>query len=84
MNPDKNILSARLIQIRKSTTAQVALLAFAILLSLLVPNRTSAAAGDQPSEEKPRTVVAVFHIHGPLTEVPADDAFQLFGSRELR
>jgi protease-4 len=79
MNPDKRVSPTPLIRTRKSTAAQIALLSFAILLSLLLPNRTSGAAGDQPADEKPRSIVAVFHIDGPLTEVPADDAFQLFG-----
>ena len=32
-----------------------------------------AAPGEQTIEEKPRNVVAVFRLDGPVTEVPADD-----------
>src|ERR1035441_8622649 len=38
-----------------------------------------AAPGEQTVEEKPRNVVAVFRLDGPVTEVPADDLQQMFG-----
>ena len=38
---------------------------------------TQAAAGDEP-EEKPRNVVPVFQLEGPLTEQAQDDSFPLF------
>jgi protease-4 len=38
---------------------------------------------DQPVEEKPRNIVAVFPLRGLLTEEPADDVLQMFGQPEL-
>ena len=38
-----------------------------------------AAPGEQTVEEKPRSIVAVFRLDGPVTEVPADDLEQMFG-----
>jgi protease-4 len=38
-----------------------------------------AAPGEQAVEEKPRSIVAVFRLEGPVTEVPADDLEQMFG-----
>src|SRR5207245_6546663 len=48
-------------------------------LALLLPFTVSPAApADQSTQEKPRSIVVVFRIDGPVTEVPADDAFQMF------
>ena len=44
-------------------------------------SRSPAATNDNPAEsteEKPRNLVAVFRLDGPVTEVPADDALQMF------
>ena len=38
-----------------------------------------AAPGEQTVEEKPKSIVAVFRLEGPVTEVPADDLEQMFG-----
>jgi len=57
-----------------------------LLLNLaLVAGAAFAAPGEQatedkqPTEEKPRDVVAVFRLGGPLTEVPGDETSALFG-----
>src|SRR5438552_10169514 len=78
MNTIDNILPHGKIGHRKLTTA-TAVLWIAALPLLLGSNRATAAAGDQPAEEKPQSIVAVFRIEGPLTEVPPDDALQMFG-----
>jgi protease-4 len=49
------------------------------LALLLAASRAPAAPGEQTVEEKPRSVVAVFRLDGPVTEVPADDLEQMFG-----
>jgi len=46
--------------------------ALALLLSVL-------RAPAQPASEQPRPVVAVFHLRGPLTELPADNLLEMFG-----
>ena len=38
----------------------------------------SAAQADQPAEEKPKSIVAVFRLNGPLTEPPVEDTFPFF------
>src|ERR1035438_6240686 len=38
-----------------------------------------AAPGEQTVEEKPKSIVAVFRLEGPVTEAPADDLEQIFG-----
>jgi protease-4 len=55
--------------------AVIALLGFLATASLAY-----AAADDQTSEEKPRNIIAVFHLDGPVTEVPTDGLFPMFGS----
>jgi len=40
---------------------------------------TPAMAAEPPATEKPRNVVAVFRLEGPLSEEPGDDAFEVFG-----
>jgi protease-4 len=49
------------------------------LVLLLAASRAPAAPGEQTVEQKPRNVVAVFRLDGPVTEVPADDLEQMFG-----
>src|SRR5271169_5699140 len=51
----------------------------ACLALMLTATRAPAAPGEQTVEEKPRSIVAVFRLDGPVTEVPADDLEQLFG-----
>src|SRR5262252_7265126 len=48
---------------------------------LLFCTRTRAAQEDQAAEEKPRNIIAVFRLGGPLTEVPGDDGLLLFSPR---
>src|SRR5260370_17250825 len=55
-------------------TATSAVLSIAGLALLLSAHYAPAAPGDQPAEEKPRSIIAVFRLDGPLTEVPPDDA----------
>jgi len=50
------------------------------LTLLLTATRGPAAPGEQTAEEKPRNVVAVFRLDGPVTEVPADDLLEMFGT----
>jgi protease-4 len=47
---------------------------------LLAVTHAPAAESDQPAEQKPRDIIAVFRLAGPLTEVPGDDGFALFGA----
>ena len=49
-----------------------------IALSLAATNAI-AADSEQPAEQKPRNIIPVFRLDGPLTEVPGDDGFALFG-----
>jgi protease-4 len=51
----------------------------AVLALMLVASRAPAAPAEQTTEEKPRSIVAVFRLDGPVTEVPADDVLQMFG-----
>src|SRR5215472_6681022 len=65
------------IQQRKSLTAAVL---WSIGLTLfLAGSRVQAAEAEKEAEEKPRNIVPVFRLEGPLTEVPADDARELLG-----
>ncbi len=50
-----------------------------VLALMLAPTRAPAAPAEQTSEEKPRSIVAVFRLDGPVTEVPQDDVLQMFG-----
>jgi len=45
---------------------------------VLAQTPTWAAPGDQPANEKPKSIVPVFRLTGQLPEVPADEAFALF------
>lgn len=50
-----------------------------VVLSAMLTGRAPAAPAEQNAEEKPRDIVAVFRLDGPLTEVPGDEAFPFFG-----
>jgi len=50
------------------------------LSCLLASTGALAAQGDQPPEEKPRNIVAVFRLDGPVTEVPTDDFLQMLSA----
>ncbi|HWX18351.1 MAG TPA: signal peptide peptidase SppA [Candidatus Binatia bacterium] len=78
MSTNKFLLSHAGIEQGKFPRA-TAILWSAVLALLLAGTRAPAAAGDQPAEEKPRSIVPVFRLEGPLTEVPGDDALQMFG-----
>lgn len=56
-----------------------ALLWSAALAAFLAGPPSRCAPADAPEESKPRNIVAVFRLDGPLTEQPADDWLQLFG-----
>src|ERR1051326_5499102 len=51
-----------------------------LLAIVLAANPCLGTPVEQTSEEKPKNLVAVFRIDGPLTEVPSDDAFQMFSA----
>jgi ClpP class serine protease len=59
--------------------AMAAILSVAALALMLTVTHAPAAPGEQTVEEKPRSVVAVFRLDGPVTEVPADDLERMFG-----
>ena len=50
-----------------------------VLAVTLAGMPTRAAEDAKPAEEKPKSVVAVFRLDGPISEVPPDDTFQMFG-----
>lgn len=51
---------------------------FALAASLIL-SAFPARAADASSGEAERSVVAVFSLNGPLTEIPADETFPFFG-----
>jgi protease IV len=52
-----------------------------VVLMLALAGTAAQAAQDEPAgKEKERSVVAVFRLDGPLTEVPADETFAMFGA----
>jgi protease-4 len=51
----------------------------AIAAAGLVSSSARAAADDPAANAKPRAVIPVFRLEGPLTEVPADQTFAMFG-----
>ena len=59
--------------------AAAAVLWSAVLTLMLAANRVAAAPAEPTSEDKPRSIVAVFRLDGPVTEVPSDDVMQMFG-----
>jgi len=73
-------MNTRIINDLISALLQVSALA---TLLLLASTPVPAAPVEQSTEEKPRSVVAVFKLDGPLTEVPSDDLMQMFGSPAL-
>ncbi len=58
---------------------KLAAMLWLVLFAALSGTRASAAPADQTAEEKPRDIVAVFHLDGPLSEVPGDESFPFFG-----
>src|SRR5262244_1175274 len=65
----------------KHNSAAAALGLVSIGVGLLLASTDALAAqGDQPAEQKPRNVVAVFRLDGPITEVPGDDFLQMFSA----
>lgn len=52
----------------------------ALFLARTAPAAAPAEPATEPSvEQKPRSIVAVFPLDGPLTEVPPDETLQMFG-----
>jgi protease IV len=51
----------------------------AILTLLLTGTAAQARLDDPPVKEKERSIIAVFRLDGPVTEVPADETFAIFG-----
>ena len=66
------------IESRQSSLATSAMSWYLGIALFLAANSAPAATSDQSAEEKPRSVVPVFRLEGPLTEVPIDDTLQLF------
>jgi protease-4 len=61
-------------------TSRLSILTTLLIVLGLLPQltaRVQAAAGED-SEDKPRNVVPVFRLDGPLAEQPEDDAFSMF------
>ena len=77
MNTSNRSLSSGKTTKHNSATAAAGLLSIGMAL-LLTSTDALAAEGDQPVEQKPRNVIAVFRLDGPITEVPADDFLQMF------
>jgi protease IV len=50
----------------------------ALMALLLAGTSTQAASGSKAAEEKKASLVAVFRLNGPLTEVPGEEEFPLF------
>jgi protease-4 len=57
-----------------------AVLRSAVLVFALAGTAAPATTDEPPAKEKERSIVAVFRLDGPLTEVPADEAFAMFGA----
>src|SRR2546430_2555551 len=51
----------------------------ALMLMLAAPAQAAPDEPPAPATEKERTIVAVFRLDGPITEVSAEEAFPLFG-----
>src|SRR5438477_8018423 len=64
---------------KRKCTAASAVLLVAVLAPVLGAIPAKAAPGEQPADEKPRRIVAVFRLAGPLTEIPVEEAFPVFG-----
>ena len=65
---------------KASKTPQVATALWGLGLALFLGGtRVQAASVEQAVEEKPRSIVAVFRLDGPVTEAPSDDLQQMIG-----
>jgi protease-4 len=63
----------------KCPTASAVL--WSTVLTLVLAGTAAPATPDEPpAKEKERSIVAVFRLDGPLTEVPADESFAMFGA----
>ncbi len=62
-------------------TRRSAAIGVALLLLVISAAAARAAADEQKPEEKPRDIVAVFRLEGPVNEAPADETFSFLGSR---
>ena len=63
----------------KFPTASAILWSAVLVLALAGP-AAQAKTDDAPAKEKARNIVAVFRLDGPLTEVPPDETFAMFGA----
>jgi len=63
--------------IEKSNSPASAVLWSAVLAVALAGTPAQARPDEQPAKEKARGIVAVFRLAGPLTEVPAGEAFPM-------
>ncbi len=80
MSTTNNRFCAARARVEKSNFPSAsAVLWSAVLALMLAGTRAQAAPGEQPANEKERSIVAVFRLDGPLTEVPAGEAFPMFG-----
>ena len=79
MSTSNRSLPSGEIRHRNLAVASAGLLGLGVAL-LMASTVARAAEGDQPAEQKPRKIVAVFRLDGPITEVPADDFMQMFSA----
>src|SRR5947207_11272550 len=56
-----------------------AVLRSAVVALLLAGTVAQGATDDKAAEEKPRSIVPVFRLGGPLTEAPVGETFPMFG-----
>jgi protease IV len=52
----------------------------AMLMLALGGTAAQAKTDESAAQEKPRSIIAVFPLDGPLTEVPPDETFAMFGA----
>jgi protease-4 len=64
---------------KRAFPATSAVLWSAVLALVLSGTPAHAAPAEPPAEKKAQSIVAVFRLDGPLTEVPADETLQMFG-----
>jgi protease IV len=67
--------------INSSLNSASAILWCAALILFLGSTTVQARTDDPATQEKPRSIIAVFPLDGPLTEVPPDETFAMFGAQ---
>ncbi len=75
-----NQVSKYVPRVAASHRQTAATLLCALLTLWLAAISAPAAPDDQTSEEKPQSIVAVFRLDGPITEVPGNDFLEMFGT----